>query len=77
VAKEFEWGRMYKIEESLEREAYESAVDYICEFYEVEDIIDLTAEQISKIGSFRDDHVNEYSQMYGALFDVMNNWESE
>ena len=74
---EFNWERMYKTEEHVEREAFTAAFDYVCEFYEVEEIDELTEDQIKAITTFREEHVNEYSPMYGAFFDIINNWEGE
>ena len=71
----FDWPRMYKIEEHLEREAFDSAAEYVCEFYDIEEIYDLTQEQISEIENFKDT-INEFSPMRGAFFDVINVWES-
>ena len=73
----FEWFRMHKDEEHLEREAYSCVESAICTCYDVEDITTLTQEQWDDIMAWREENVNEYSPMYGGFADVYNVWEME
>ena len=41
----FDWARMYKDEEYIEREAYSCVESAICKHYDIEDITELTEEQ--------------------------------
>ena len=71
----FEWGRIYKVEDYLETEAYTSAYDYISDFYKLEGLNDLTQEQYNEIASWREKEVIDGSIMWNALGDVLSNWE--
>ena len=70
----FEWNRMYKWEENHERNITEDVDEYICEYYDVESIEDLTKEQIDEIEVFRSE-LNEYNIMQIGFSNVINNWE--
>jgi hypothetical protein len=70
----FEWNRMYKWEENHERNISEDVDEYICEYYDVESIEDLTKEQIDEIEVFRSE-LNEYNIMQIGFSNVINNWE--
>ena len=70
----FEWNRMYKWEENHERNITEDVEEYICEYYDVESIEDLTKEQIDEIEVFRSE-LNEYNIMQIGFSNVINNWE--
>lgn len=71
----FEWNRMHKWEENHERNITEDVEEYICEYYGVESIEDLTKEQIDKIEVFRSE-LNEYSIMQIGFSNVINIWEN-
>jgi hypothetical protein len=62
----FDWPRMYKVEEYIEREAYNAVEEFVVDFYNVEEMM-----------AWREEHVNEYSAMWGAFTDVYNVWEME
>ena len=72
----FDWPRIHKWEENLEREITDSVWEYVCEFYGVEEISELTLEQIQEVEAFRDE-LNEYSPMQWGFSNVINHWESE
>lgn len=67
----FDVPRLYKYEENLERESYECAVQLIQEFYEVDDIEQLTDEQQAAAGIFVND-MNKYSLMYPGFREVLS-----
>ena len=71
----FEWKKMYKSEEHLEREAFGCVESKLCETFEVESVDELTKEQIDTVMDWRENNINEYSIMYGAFQDVYNYWE--
>ena len=72
----FTWDRMYKWEETHERNIDDDVREYVCEQYEVDNIADLTQEQIAEIQAYVDD-MNEYSIMIGGFYRMMNDWETE
>ena len=71
----FEWKKMYKVEEHLEREAFACVEHKLCDTFNVESVDELTKEQIDVVMDWRENNVNEYSMMYGAFQDVYNYWE--
>ena len=73
----FEWGRIHKWEENIEREVTDAVEERVTEHYEVEDIVDLTQEQIDEVTAWRDEHVSEYSPMYIGFTNVFNRWDDE
>jgi hypothetical protein len=72
----FDVPRLYKYEENLERESYESAVDAIQKFFATDDIDELTDEQKVAVQTYVND-MNSYSLMYGGFREVLNNWGIE
>jgi hypothetical protein len=73
----FEWPRIHKWEDNLYNYAREWVEEYILEHYEVEEVGDLTAEQIKEVEDFRDGELNEYSPLQAGFSDLINYWESE
>ena len=66
----FEWNRIHKWEENIEREVSDAVYEYVCEFYGVEDIDQLTLEQAAEIQAFRDE-LNEYSVMQIGFSNIL------
>ena len=75
MTNKFDWARMYKDEEHIEREAYSCVEHAICNHYDIEDITELTAEQWVDIHAWQEENVSEYSLMNMAFSDVYNVWE--
>ena len=73
----FEWFRMHKDEEHIEREVYSSVETAICHHYDVEEMSSLTQKQWDEVMEWREENVSEYSPMYGGFSDVYNVWEME
>lgn len=71
----FDWPRMHKDEEHIEREAYNCVEDAITRHYEIEDISELTEKQWEEIHAWQEANVSEYSPMNMAFSDVYNVWE--
>ena len=76
LAMAFEWHKLYKHEENIESDVTDRVFEYVCEYYNVEEITDLTEEQISEIDAFRD-KLNEFSVMQIGFSNLVNQWESE
>jgi hypothetical protein len=72
----FEWDRMYKWEDNYERQVTDDVVEKVCETYGVEEISDLTEDQIREVEAFYED-MNEYSIMCIGFSNVINMWQSE
>lgn len=72
----FDWPRMYKWEENIERDVTDSVYEYVEEYFGVDSILELSEDQIRMIEAFRDE-VNEYSPMQWGFSNLINHWESE
>ena len=77
MTNKFEWFRMHKDEEHIEREAYSCVESAICKHYDVEEMSTLTQKQWDQVMGWREENVSEYSPMYGGFADVYNVWEME
>lgn len=73
----FEWPRMHKWEENIERDVTDGVEEQICEHYGVDDVLELTKEQIAEVVAFREEYVSEYSPMNWGFGNVINRWEDE
>ena len=73
----FEWNRIHKWEENIEREVTDAVYEYVCEYYEVDDISELTEEQIAQVEGYRDHELSEFSVLQIGFSNIINHWESE
>ena len=73
----FEWPRMHKWEENIERDVTEALEEQICEQYSVEDVLELTSEQMDEVRAFREEYVSEYSPMNWGFSNVIMRYEDE
>ena len=72
----FEWRKMYKSEDNIEYQINDIVYDTILSHYEVDEISDLTEENIKEVQSFYDD-MNEYSVMCIGFVNLIGTWEEE
>ena len=77
MTNKFEWARMYKAEEYIEREAYSAVETAITDHYNITEVADLTQEQWDDIHEWQEKNVSEYSPMNIGFADVYNVWEME
>ena len=70
--KVFDWVRWEKYEENNQTSMFNQVLDYVTEFYGVEDITDLTEEQLSSIDDFREKNCNPYYPMYQSLGEIVS-----
>jgi len=73
----FDWPRMHKDEEYIEREAYTCVEHAICTHYNVEDVSELKEAQWEEIHAWQEKNVSEYSPMNIGFSDVYSYWEME
>jgi predicted nucleic acid-binding Zn ribbon protein len=66
---------MYKWEENYQRDIDDDVEGVVLEHYGVEEVSELTRDQINEIIEFADN--NEYSIMKGGFYNLMNRWEDE
>lgn len=69
----FEWNRIHKWEDNIEREVTDGVYEYVCEYYNIEDIEDLTQEQIDEIDKFRN-QLQEHSTMQIGFSNLISHW---
>lgn len=72
----FEWHRIHKWEDNIESQVTDAVYEYVCEFYGVEEVGELTEGQVNEIMAFRDE-LNEYSPMQWGFSNLYNHWENE
>jgi len=71
----FEWPRLHKVEERIEYEINEISLDHVKNFYSVDDITDLTEEQIEAILDFANNEMWDSSPFKIGLINIHNDWE--
>ena len=71
----FDWNRIHKHEEQVENDIFDRVSEQICSFYNVEDVADLTIEQMDEVRAFVDNDLSKYSIMQRGFTDVFNYWE--
>jgi len=70
----FEWHKIGKYEENYERDITDNVYDYVRDYYDVDEIDDLTEEQMDEVKTFRDEY-NDYSVMQIGFSNLINDWE--
>ena len=73
----FDIPRVHKWEENIEREVTDELWSYVCEHFGVEEIADLSEEQIQEVEAYRDNDLSEYSPLQIGFSNIINHWESE
>ena len=71
----FEWHRMHKHEEQIENDIYDRVCTQVCEHYEIEDVSELTKEQIAEIEHFVEEYISEYRPIRSGFSDLFDNLE--
>ena len=72
----FEWHRIHKHEEQIENDIFDRVSEQVREHYEIEDVLDLTKDQIAEIEHFMEEYIGEYSVMRSGFADLFNHLES-
>ena len=73
----FEWNRIHKSEEYLERIINELVFDQVTDHYAIDSIEDFTRDQSDELEHFRNNVLNEHSPFQIGFSDVIQTWESE
>jgi len=71
----FNWIRMHKYEENIEREINDTVIEAVCEYYKVSDTNELTKEQVKELRIFAEE--NEYSVFARGFSYIIDEWENE
>ena len=72
----YKWPRIHKAEENIEHQVTEWVYDHVFEHFGVEEVTELTEEDVQEVQAFWDS-LNEYSCMGIGYSNLINNWESE
>lgn len=72
----FEWPRSHKWEENIEHEVTDGLRELIYEQYGVDEVSELTEEQIDEVMAYRDE-LSEYSPLQWAFSNVYSEWEMD
>ena len=72
----FEWNRMNKTEDNFVMEISDCVFKYVCEYYKVDDVMDLSQDQMQEIIDFRDNQLHEFSVMQAGFSDLISLLES-
>lgn len=72
----FEWPRSHKWEENIEREVTDGLRELIYEQYGVDEVSELTEDQIDEVMAYRDE-LSEYSPLQWAFSNVYSEWEMD
>jgi broad-specificity NMP kinase len=70
----YNFPRHHKIEENVERDIVETVSEQVCEYFGVDDVTELTKEQIDEVVLFKDD-LNEYSVLQWGYSWVVQTWD--
>ena len=73
----FEMRKPHKAEEYYENQIIEQVYEVITEFYGVDEITEITQEQINDIEEWREEWLSEYSVLQVGFSSFMNQWENE
>jgi len=72
----FEWYKLHKLDEWIEREVTEAVEERICEYFEIDETNEMTQEQYEAVFEFREEEVPEYSAIQMGFSNVLNAWEN-
>ena len=73
----FEWNRIHKSEQYVDSIVEDMVLEQVCDHYGVDDIEDLSADQIDEISYFRDKVLNEFSCLQWGFSNVISLWECQ
>ena len=73
----YEWPRIHKVEDNFYMDISEVVWEQVSDHYGVDEIEELTEEQIAELEDFRTNYLNEYSIMQAGYSNIINMWESQ
>tara|TARA_Y100000389_G_scaffold48997_1_gene44586 strand:- start:4960 stop:5217 length:258 start_codon:yes stop_codon:yes gene_type:complete len=73
----YDWHRVHKAEENLGHIIDEWVFDHVMEWFGVDDVGELTEEQINEVDNFRNNELSEYSPLQWGFSSLYGSWESE
>ena len=73
----YEWPRIHKVEDNFYMEISEVVWEQVSDHYGVDEIEELTEEQIAELEDFRTNELAEYSLLQAGYSNLINHWESQ
>ena len=73
----YAWPRIHKVEDNFYMDISEVVWEQVSDHYGVDEIEELTEEQIAELEDFRTNYLNEYSIMQAGYSNIINMWESQ
>ena len=73
----YEWPRIHKVEDNFYMEISDVVCEQVLTHYGVDEIEDLTEEQIAELEYFRVHYLSEYSVLQAGYSNLINMWESQ
>ena len=73
----YDWPRIHKVEDNFYMEISEVVIEHVLTHYGVEEIEQLTQEQIDELETYRSCQLGEYSVMQVGYSNIINMWESQ
>ena len=73
----YEWPRIHKVEDNFYMEISDVVCAHVLTHYGVDEIEELTEEQIPELAYFRTHYLSEYSVLQAGYSNLINMWESQ
>jgi len=73
----YEFPKHHKAEDNIMMDINEMIYDHVLQFYEVDDVEELTEQQIDELEDFRTNTLSEYSVLQCGYSNIINMWESQ
>ena len=77
MSEPYTWNRPYKTEEWYERQICDQVWEQIMEHFGVDEILEITEDQIREIEEWREENLSEYSVLQVGFSNFMQMWENE
>lgn len=73
----FAWNRIHKWEENHERAILDDVTEFVCEYYAIDDVDDLTDDQFLEIVNFARKELAEHSVMRSGFSQLISHLENQ
>jgi hypothetical protein len=74
---EYTFYKSHKVEDWISSQMYDTVFDQITEWFGVDEIGDLTEEQMNEVIHFRENVLNENSPLQWGYSDIIGQWEND
>ena len=77
MSEKYTFHRAHKVEDWIANEMYDTVFEQVTQWFGVEQIADITEEQMDEIIDFRENDLNEYSPLQWGYSTIISEWEDE